>query len=538
MAKKTKDSNLSIEERLEQALIPNWDEPYKLPENWCWTKFDIVAKWGSGGTPSRKNPEYYVGNIPWVKTGELNNSFIYETEEHISEKAVSNSSAKLFPINTVIIAMYGATIGKVGILGLEATTNQACACGVCSSAVDYKYLFYYSISQKDDFISKGKGGAQPNISQEIIKQHEIPLPPFAEQQRIVARIEFLFAKLDEAKEKAQEVVDGYESRKAAILHKAFSGELTAKWREENGVDIESWQQIVLGDYADSQYGYTESSSFELIGPKFLRITDIQNGQVDWKSVPYCKITASDKEKYSLKFGDIVVARTGATTGKSYLIVDEVDAVYASYLIRVSIKSHDLINSYLYTFMQSPNYWQQISELSSGIAQPGVNGKKLQKLELPLPIAHEQLEIVSICENLLSKESRAKEIAEAVIEQIDAMKKAILARAFRGELGTNDPSEESAVELLKEVFGGDVAVQTPAKKPTKRILISSDIKELLSNIREEEIIKLLLKSAPQPVSIQEIMSISSKKFELMDALRSLEKKQLITKNESGDYSLTR
>ena len=119
-----------------------------------------------------------------------------------------------------------------------------------------------------------------------------------------------------------------------------------------------------------------------------------------------------------------------------------------------------------------------------------------------------------------------------------MKKAILARAFRGELGTNDPSEESAVELLKKVLGGDAAVQTPAKKPTKRILIPSDIKELLSNIREEEIIKLLLKSAPQSVSIQAIIALSSKKFELMDALRSLEKKQLITKNESGEYSLTR
>ena len=150
--------------------------------------------------------------------------------------------------------MYGATIGKVGILGIEATTNQACACGVCSSAVDYKYLFYYAISQRDDFISKGKGGAQPNISQEIIKQHEIPLPPLAEQRRIVSYIESLFAKLDEAKEKAKEVVDGFETRKAAILHKAFSGELTAKWREENDVALTSWLPCAYSELGTSKLG--------------------------------------------------------------------------------------------------------------------------------------------------------------------------------------------------------------------------------------------------------------------------------------------
>ena len=168
----------------------------------------------------------------------------------------------------------------------------------------------------------------------------------------------------------------------------------------------------------------------------------------------------------------------------------------------------------------------------------LTGQSLAKIIISVPTINEQKEIVDILDRMLLKEQQAKETAEAVIEQIDTMKKAILARAFRGELGTNDPDEENAVELLKKVLGGDAAAQAPAKKPTKRISIPSDIKELLSNIREEEIIKLLLKSAPQPVSIQEIMSLSSKKFELMDALRSLEKKHLITKNESGEYSLTR
>ena len=181
---------------------------------------------------------------------------------------------------------------------------------------------------------------------------------------------------------------------------------------------------------------------------------------------------------------------------------------------------------------------ELRAINKGAAQPNLNTDIIGAVELNVPYLEEQKVIADILGEFISKDQQAKEIAESVIEQIDTMKKAILARAFRGELGTNDPDEENAVELLKKVLDGDAAVQTPAQKPTKRISIPSDIKELLSNTREEEIIKLLLKSAPQPVSIQEIMSLSSKKFELMDALRSLEKKQLITKNESGEYSLTR
>ncbi len=139
-------------------FVPAGEQPYPIPENWCWTRMENVAQWGSGGTPSRKNPSYYHGTIPWIKTGELNDDYIFETEEHISDDAIAHSSAKLFPINTIVIAMYGATIGKVGILGVEATTDQACACGVALSAVYFKYLFYYARSEKDNFVKKGKGG--------------------------------------------------------------------------------------------------------------------------------------------------------------------------------------------------------------------------------------------------------------------------------------------------------------------------------------------------------------------------------------------
>ena len=292
--------------------------------------------------------------------------------------------------------------------------------------------------------------AQPGLSVAVINQVPIALPPVPEQQRIVDRIESLFAKLDEAKQKAQDALDSFETRKAAILHKAFDGELTAQWRQEHGVGMGSWEKANLGKYVDSQYGYTESASQEQVGPKFLRITDIQDGVVNWDSVPFCKISDNDFERYAVSQNDIMIARTGATTGKSYLIVDDVKAVFASYLIRIKVKSAQLQPRYLYSFMQSQIYWDQITEFSAGIAQPGVNAKKLKEIILPIPSVPEQTEIVHILDDLLAKEQPAKEAAEGVLGQIDLIKKAILARAFRGELGTNDPSEESAVELLKVI----------------------------------------------------------------------------------------
>lgn len=244
MAKK-KQIELTIEEKLQNALVSKEEQPYKIPNNWCWTRLENIAEWGSGGTPSRKRKEYYNGNIPWIKTGELNNGYIFNSEEKITELGLKNSSAKLYPINTVIIAMYGATIGKVGILSIEATTNQACACAIVNKNILFKYVFHYLIYQKEAFINKSKGGAQPNLSQEIIKKHEIPLPPINEQQRIVNRIESLFVKLDRAKELIENTLAQFEQNKMAILHKAFTGELTAKWRKENNIDLSSWKKCEL-----------------------------------------------------------------------------------------------------------------------------------------------------------------------------------------------------------------------------------------------------------------------------------------------------
>ncbi len=453
---KKAETELTPEEKLEQALVPVEEQPYAVPENWCWTTLDVVAQWGSGGTPSRKTSEYYNGNIPWIKTGELNDNYIYDTEEKITDKAVLHSSAKLFPKNTVVVAMYGATIGKVGIMGVRATTNQACACGVCYKILDYRYLFYYVHSQRETFIRKAKGGAQPNISQDIIKNHFIPIPPLAEQKRIVDRIERLFIKLDEAREKAQAVVDGFELRKSAILHKAFTGELTERWRKEHGSKLDSWERVELADICK-------------INPKKIDTTGLSdNLEVSFFPMPalseiYGEITNPQTRPLkevrtgftNFSEGDVVFAKITPCmeNGKSAVIGKLVNNIGFGttefYVFRCGPK---LYNRYLYHLIRDKHFRDEAKAVMAGaVGQQRVPKSFLEVYSLYLPPVSEQKEIVQMLDEMFVKEMKVSEISESILTQIDTMKKAILSRAFRGELGTNEPAEESAVELLKTVL---------------------------------------------------------------------------------------
>ena len=170
--------------------------PFELPDSWFWCRLGNIGDWQTGATPNRRKPEYYEGAIPWIKTGDLNNGYITEVPEAITELALAETSVKVIPSNTVIVAMYGATIGKVGITTFESTTNQAC-CACCNpQAVRGKYLFYYLMSHKEVFVSMAEGGAQPNISKEKIVATLIPIPPYDEQTRITKIVEASFSILD------------------------------------------------------------------------------------------------------------------------------------------------------------------------------------------------------------------------------------------------------------------------------------------------------------------------------------------------------
>mgnify|MGYP000964550631 CR=1 FL=1 len=220
--------------------------PFDVPESWKWVKVGNVGSWSSGATPSRTNPAYYGGSIPWLKTGDLNDGFIQEVPEYITDLALEKTSLRLNPIGSVLMAMYGATIGKLGILEIPVTTNQACCACIPYAGMNNEYLFYYLMSMRQSYIGMAEGGAQPNISKEKIVNSLIPLPPAEEQRRIVAKIEELLPYVDRyaaAYEKLEQFNAKFPNdMKKSILEYAIQGKLVEQ-RAEEGTGEELYRQI-------------------------------------------------------------------------------------------------------------------------------------------------------------------------------------------------------------------------------------------------------------------------------------------------------
>ena len=186
------DDNSYYEKIGNDIICIDEELPFDIPHNWSWCRLGNIGDWAAGSTPSKSYPEYYNGTIPWLKTGDLNDGYITNIPESISEEALKNTSVRLNPSGSVLIAMYGATIGKLGILTFPATTNQACCACSPLDGINNHYLFYYLLSQKDNFVYRSVGGAQPNISKEKIVTTLMPVPPYEEQRQILDKIDIFF----------------------------------------------------------------------------------------------------------------------------------------------------------------------------------------------------------------------------------------------------------------------------------------------------------------------------------------------------------
>ena len=221
--------------------------PFEIPQGWEWCRMGYIGDWGAGATPAKGNTAYYGGSILWIRTGELNNGVVYDTEIRITEKALQECSLRLNKVGDILIAMYGATIGKVAIAGKEMTSNQAC-CACTPFGVYNYYLFYFLMGSQMDFIKKGEGGAQPNISREKLILHLIPIPPKNEQYRIVKQIQKVLP-LIEKFSACQSELDMLnreinKNLKKSILQEAIQGKLVPQIVEE-GTAQELLEQIQL-----------------------------------------------------------------------------------------------------------------------------------------------------------------------------------------------------------------------------------------------------------------------------------------------------
>lgn len=554
MARAKKETALTPEERLQAALVPDWEWPYKLPKNWCWVRLYSLAHIISKGTTPKGGKDAYVEKgIRFLRIENINEdgSISHENIKHITEAMHTGFLRRSILCKDDILISIAGTLGKTGIVGeadLPLNTNQAISFVRLIRGNLLPQYIKMSIDNpktQDMLISQTKVTSIPNLTLEIIGNCAIPLAPLAEQQRIVDRIESLFAKLDEAKEKAQAVVDSFETRKAAILHKAFTGELTAKWREEHDVGMESWETRELAECFEIVSGIQKTPARS---PKdnpvpYLTVANVYRGRIDLSDIRYFEVTSKEIEKLKLQDKDILIVEgngSGNEIGRCAIWHNELPlCIHQNHIIRMRRKTADILPEYALHYLNSEagkSIMRERSKTTAGLFN--LSAGKIKTISLPMASLDEQSEIIHLIDSLLEKEQQTKEAAEAVLDQIDLMKKSILACAFRGELGTNDPSEESAVELLRQVIEQEDGDVIRPKAKAKRIAIPAEIKPLLSGANEEAIVKLLLKAAPQSVSTQTVMSISKKKFELMDALRNLEKKQIVSKSDSGEYSLVR
>lgn len=439
-----------------------------LPEGWAVTTLENVAVWGSGGTPSRKESAYYDGNVPWVKTGDLGPRVLYHSSEFISELAVQNSSAKYFPKGSVAIAMYGATIGKTSILGIDATTNQACGVGNPIEGITFsEFLYYFLLNEKDNFIAKGKGGAQPNISQALIKEHEIALPPLAEQKVIAEKLDTLLAQVDNTKARLERIPEILKRFRQSVLAAAVSGKLTEEWRIARNKEIFpsiTWEGI-LRDKKDSfkrgPFGSAlKKSMFVSSGYKVYEQYCPINDDCSYVRYYISPEQFEQMKAFEVKAGDFLISCSGVSLGRITQVPEGCEpGIINQALLRVRLNNNLYSDQYFKLVFRSPPFQKAIFDNSTGSAIPNLKGtKELKAMLLPLPSLEEQIVIVRRVEELFAFANRIERAAQAALSRVNNLTQSILAKAFRGELTADwraaNPElisgENSAEALLAQI----------------------------------------------------------------------------------------
>lgn len=480
----------------------------ELPNGWTPATLQDIATWSSGGTPSRSHSAYYSGAIPWFKTGELGPRVLYHSEERISEEAVVNSSAKVFPKGSVAIAMYGATIGRTSILGMDAATNQACAVGL-PEATSAEFLYYFLVSQEKDFVDAGKGGAQPNISQGIIKAWSISLPPRAEQTRIVEKLEELLSDLDAGVAELKAAQKKLGQYRQSLLKAAVEGSLTADWRAKNpptetGAQLlqrilterrARWEAKQLAKFKeqgnthpkDWQKKYPEpvqpdttdlpklpdgwvwasldqlsefitsgsrgwADYYAESGATFIRSQNINKDWLDLSDIAYVRPPFSTEGTRTRVWPyDLLLTITGANVGKAAWVEGSIGEAYVSQHVALIRPIEPTLAPFLHMFLiASAGGRGQLNKEAYGAGKPGLNLQQVGAVTVPLPSVAEIAALIDSMARQVQALTEQTIAIEFALKQSAAQRKNLLKAAFSGQLVPQDPNDEPASVLLARI----------------------------------------------------------------------------------------
>jgi len=389
-----------------------------MREGWTWKPLGEVCKTGSGGTPLSSRKEFYEGGtIPWLVSGEVAQGNVREAKNFITAAGLENSAAKLFPRDTVLVAMYGATAGQVGILRFEATTNQA-VCGILpNDKFVPEFLYYFLLAKKDDLVAKATGNAQPNISQIKIKNTEVPVLPLPEQQRIVALLDEAFAGLAIAKANAEKNLQNARALFESHLQSVFT-------QRSPG-----WVETTLGEVVKIVGGSQPPKS---VFSKTKKADNIRLIQIrDYKSDKHLVFIPRDLARRFCDADDVMIGRYGPPL---FQILRGIEGAYNVALMKAVPDDAKLSRDFLFYFLKHSSILQYVIYHSSRAAgQIGVTKETLEPYPIALPSLTDQMKVVETIQELETETQHLTHLYERKLAALEELKKSLLHQAFNGEL---------------------------------------------------------------------------------------------------------
>ena len=419
--------------------MDNWT----LPSGWKWIELGSICETTSGGTPSRRQKQYFQGDIPWVKSGELNDADIFVAEEKITEKALENSSAKIFPIGTLLMAMYGATVGKLGVLGIEAATNQAICAIFPSKYIDRDFIFWYMLSRRQDLIERSFGGAQPNISQAVIKNFDIPVPfpeeaahSLSEQRRIVARIEALFRELKEMRSLQGKMVKDTDRLMDAVYEDTYPDQHSTL---PTGWELLAFPEICEVNPRKPRIDREMNADTSFV--PMAAVDEISGSIVDMQTRPYEEIRRGYRyfEENDVLFAKITPSMQNGKAAIARGLIDNFGLGSTEFHV---FRPNDwILPEWIYHYVRRTRFRNEAMQRFRGAAgQQRVPKDFLKNHVIPVPFPDEkekslriQRQITTYFESVKQESLRMLELANEDEKRIDRLEQAILSQAFRGEL---------------------------------------------------------------------------------------------------------